>query len=522
VVLACSDSRVPPEMVFDQGLGDIYVVRRARLPRCAPAPSPCAPARPPGFCARPEPLCQQSWRRVRSGPCLAWAFPPRGPASRRGEPGPLRRVAGNVVNDFVLGSVANCIQVRTAARAMSALAGGGQASASGQRPPLRLLAARWPQEGPPPALVDRRPPPALLEQRPACRVPGPRRALTRARWRARAAAGRAPGGRAGPLALPDRRGRRAVLGAAPRPARAARGHRLAPGPEARARTRARAAPAELGRRRARAQGARPPAPGPRRAQPAVRCLCQARPLQPLHGRVCAAPQRSHAERGPGALCGAPRPRACRDGCHAPDPLCEPGTSAGAESAAPRPKTPRRRRADRRGHAAQPILGDGGRAGRDARPHRAARRAAARGRPAGPPVRLRAAGGRRRGRRRRRRGAARRARAAGNGLGVAGRLDARRGAALRTRVQPQREHIRGDMACPCPCATSQSRAAWRRQPCRGPCARRSRRQPRLVQPPAHVRSRGTPAPVAGLECKSTLTPPCARRAAPAAARAAWSG
>ena len=28
VVLSCSDSRVPPEMVFDQGLGDIYVVRR--------------------------------------------------------------------------------------------------------------------------------------------------------------------------------------------------------------------------------------------------------------------------------------------------------------------------------------------------------------------------------------------------------------------------------------------------------------------------------------------------------------
>ena len=28
-MLSCSDSRVPPEMVFDQGLGDIYVVRRA-------------------------------------------------------------------------------------------------------------------------------------------------------------------------------------------------------------------------------------------------------------------------------------------------------------------------------------------------------------------------------------------------------------------------------------------------------------------------------------------------------------
>lgn len=31
MVLSCSDSRVPPELVFDQGLGDIYVVRQRPL-----------------------------------------------------------------------------------------------------------------------------------------------------------------------------------------------------------------------------------------------------------------------------------------------------------------------------------------------------------------------------------------------------------------------------------------------------------------------------------------------------------
>ena len=29
VILACSDSRVPPEIVFDQGLGDLFVIRTA-------------------------------------------------------------------------------------------------------------------------------------------------------------------------------------------------------------------------------------------------------------------------------------------------------------------------------------------------------------------------------------------------------------------------------------------------------------------------------------------------------------
>ena len=29
IVVSCSDSRIPPEIVFDQGLGDIFVVRTA-------------------------------------------------------------------------------------------------------------------------------------------------------------------------------------------------------------------------------------------------------------------------------------------------------------------------------------------------------------------------------------------------------------------------------------------------------------------------------------------------------------
>ena len=29
IILGCSDSRVPPEVLFDQGLGDLYVVRVA-------------------------------------------------------------------------------------------------------------------------------------------------------------------------------------------------------------------------------------------------------------------------------------------------------------------------------------------------------------------------------------------------------------------------------------------------------------------------------------------------------------
>src|SRR5262249_41448946 len=29
IILSCADSRVPPEMIFDQGLGDIFVIRVA-------------------------------------------------------------------------------------------------------------------------------------------------------------------------------------------------------------------------------------------------------------------------------------------------------------------------------------------------------------------------------------------------------------------------------------------------------------------------------------------------------------
>ena len=29
IVLSCSDSRVPPELIFDQGLGDIFEIRNA-------------------------------------------------------------------------------------------------------------------------------------------------------------------------------------------------------------------------------------------------------------------------------------------------------------------------------------------------------------------------------------------------------------------------------------------------------------------------------------------------------------
>ncbi len=462
-------------MVFDQGLGDIYVVRRARRLQTYPtlAPQRCCGVRSRGR------------QRSAHGRCSVSALEacPQRLLSRL-TPDSLERASARAcVQEGRTGAAAQggrqrgerlCPgqrrQLHTGAhhrscRCANAKKHPWQASSVGRRRPCCL------REGAPPAPIDRQLLPALLEQRPARRSPppppprppDPRPALTRARRAARAAAGRAPGGRAGPLALHDRRGRGAVLGAAPRPARAARGHCLAPGPEARAGARARAAPAQLGRRRARAQGARP------RSAPilhdllcgacARRDTCRRCAGAPVPAAAARAPggtlcglrrlrgaPRPHAERGPGALHGTPRPRACRDGCRAQDPLREPGTSAGPESAPPRAVTSWRRCADGRADAAQPVLGNGGRAGRDARPQRAARRAAARGRPAGPPVRLRAAGGRRRGRGRRRRGAARRARAAGDGLGVAGRLDARRGAAPRARIQPQRKHVQGNMKC----------------------------------------------------------------------------
>ncbi|KPL79324.1 hypothetical protein ADN00_03060 [Ornatilinea apprima] len=34
VVVGCSDSRIPPEILFDQGLGDLFVVRAAGNPAC--------------------------------------------------------------------------------------------------------------------------------------------------------------------------------------------------------------------------------------------------------------------------------------------------------------------------------------------------------------------------------------------------------------------------------------------------------------------------------------------------------
>ncbi len=30
IIVGCSDSRVPPEIIFDQGLGDLFVIRVAR------------------------------------------------------------------------------------------------------------------------------------------------------------------------------------------------------------------------------------------------------------------------------------------------------------------------------------------------------------------------------------------------------------------------------------------------------------------------------------------------------------
>ncbi len=29
IILSCSDSRVPPEIIFDEGLGDLFIVRVA-------------------------------------------------------------------------------------------------------------------------------------------------------------------------------------------------------------------------------------------------------------------------------------------------------------------------------------------------------------------------------------------------------------------------------------------------------------------------------------------------------------
>ena len=52
IILACSDSRVPTELIFDRGIGDLFVIRVAGnivapRPKLAPEQPSCGTGKPP-------------------------------------------------------------------------------------------------------------------------------------------------------------------------------------------------------------------------------------------------------------------------------------------------------------------------------------------------------------------------------------------------------------------------------------------------------------------------------------------